>query len=219
MPASQSIEGMIQDLGQNLVPVKPLRPPMMRAAFWLSVVGLFGLGLAIFAPVGAVTQRLLATPDMRLAVLGSTLTSVLGAIAVFHLSVPGRKAAWALLPLPALLLWLGASGMGCLREWIIPGTHDASMTESRDCLVFILGVSAPLSVLMIVMMRRAFPLRPGLTASVAGLACAAAAATLLNFFHPYDASATDLAVHFAAVGLVVGLHRLGSTHLLPRLPK
>src|ERR1700728_2253409 len=32
---------------------------------------------------------------------------------------------------------------------------------------------------------------------------AAAAATLLNFFHPFDAAAADLAVHAAAVAFVV----------------
>jgi hypothetical protein len=36
---------------------------------------------------------------------------------------------------------------------------------------------------------------------------AAAAATLLNFFHPFDAAATDLLVHVFAVGLVVVVSR------------
>ena len=54
-----------------------------------------------------------------------------------------------------------------------------------------------------VMLRRGYSLRPNLTSIVAGLACAAAAATLLNFFHPYDATATDLSVHAFAVAFVV----------------
>jgi len=62
----------------------------------------------------------------------------------------------------------------------------------------------PLSGLLTVMLRRAYPLQPELTALVAGLASAAAAATLLNFFHPFDAAATDLAVHVFAVALVIG---------------
>jgi hypothetical protein len=40
-----------------------------------------------------------------------------------------------------------------------------------------------------------------------GLASAAAAATLLNFFHPFDAAATDLAVHAVAVVIVVAAAR------------
>jgi hypothetical protein len=60
-----------------------------------------------------------------------------------------------------------------------------------------------LSILLVLMLRRGYPLRPNLTAATGGLAAAAAAATLLNFFHPYDAAATDLVVHAGAVVLVV----------------
>ncbi len=72
----------------------------------------------------------------------------------------------------------------------------------------------PLSVALILMLRRAYSLAPPLTAAMAGLASAAAAATLLNFFHPFDAAATDLAVHAAAVVIVVVAARaLGSRTL------
>jgi len=104
-------------------------------------------------------------------------------------------------------LWIAASGFGCLRVWIAPQTHVASLSEARDCLIFIVALSVPLSALLLAMLRRACPLQPGLTAVVGGLAVAAAAATLLNFFHPYDAAATDLAVHAAAVAIVVAANR------------
>jgi hypothetical protein len=42
---------------------------------------------------------------------------------------------------------------------------------------------------------------------MAGLASAAAAATLLNFFHPFDAAFADLAVHSVAVLIVVAAAR------------
>jgi hypothetical protein len=42
---------------------------------------------------------------------------------------------------------------------------------------------------------------------MAGLASAAAAATLLNFFHPCDAALADLAVHAVAVLIVVAAAR------------
>ena len=86
----------------------------------------------------------------------------------------------------------------------MPGTHE---TDGRVCLVFIIGVSLPLSALLLAMLRRACPLRPGLTAVLGGLAAAAAAATLLNLSHPYDAAATDLTLHALAVGIVVLANR------------
>ena len=80
-----------------------------------------------------------------------------------------------------------------------------------------LGFSIPLSVVLIVMLRRGYSLHPNLTSIVGGLACAAAAATLLNFFHPYDATATDLSVHAFAVAFVVLANRIiGSRALADR---
>jgi hypothetical protein len=201
-------ERIIHALAADLAPVRRLRPPGWRALIWLASVAAVAVVMAMISNLPAVVARLMAAPDMWLAAIGSTLTMVLATLAAFELSVPDRNPRWALLPLPAALLWLGASGAGCLRAWLVPGTHAADLGEAKDCLVFILLFSVPLSVLLLVMLRRAYPLRPGLAAALAGLAAAAAAATLLNFFHPYDATATDLSVHAFAVAFVVLANRI-----------
>ena len=211
---SLNFDDLITDLGADLKPVGRLLPPLVRAGLWLAVVAALAALLASGADLGAIGSRLRAVPDMWMAVLGSTLTTVLGAIAAFELSLPDRKPAWALLPLPGMALWVAGTGLGCLRDWVIPETHVASLVEARSCFTFIVVLSVPLSILMILMIRRACPLRPNLTAATAGLAVAAGAATLLNFFHPYDAGATDIAVHIAAIGLVIGLNRLVGGRLL-----
>lgn len=205
---------LIGALAANLQPVRPLLSPLVRAIIWLALVAAIAAALAMFADLPGMWHRLMATPDMWLAVLGSIATAITAALAAFELSLPDRSRAWALLPLPAFMLWLGASGLGCLRAYVLPGTHVATMGETRDCLVFIIGVSVPLSAVLILMLRRAYSLTPALTATMAGLASAAAAATLLNFFHPYDAAATDLVVHLVAVGIVIAaLRAVGSRAL------
>jgi len=205
---------LIGALSANLQPVRPLRSPALRALAWLALVVVIAGALAMFANLAAMWDRVTATPDMWLAVIGSAATAATAAIAAFELSMPDRSRAWALLPLPAFALWLGASGLGCLRAYVLPGTHVATMGETRDCLIFIVGLSVPLSAALIFMLRRAYSLAPALTATMAGLASAAAAATLLNFFHPYDAAATDLAVHLVAVAIVVlALRLIGSRAL------
>jgi len=198
---------LIRGLAADLKPVRRLPRPMLRALGWLGVVAAIALGLAVFADVHALWERIVAAPDMWLAVFGSAATAVLAAIAAFELSLPDASRAWAWLPLPGAILWVTASGFGCLRVWFLPDTHVAVLGEARDCLIFILSLSVPLSALLFLMLRRACPLQPGLTAAVGGLAVAAAAATLLNFFHPYDAAATDLTVHAIAVALVVVANR------------
>ena len=202
-----SYDRLIGALAADLRPVRRLPPPVLRALFWLALVAAVAAALATFADVAAMWHRLAASPDMWLAVLGSIATAATAAFAAFELSLPDRSRAWALLPLPAAALWVGASGLGCMRAFVLPGTHVAAIGETRDCLLFIIGLSVPLSVALILMLRRAYSLAPPLTAAMAGLASAAAAATLLNFFHPFDAAATDLAVHAVAVVIVVAAAR------------
>jgi hypothetical protein len=203
--SSTSHDRLIRGLASDLRPVKRLQRPMLRAVTWLAVVAAIAAGLAAFADINAMWERIIAAPDLWLAVAGSTLTAIFAAFAAFELSLPDTSRAWAALPLPAAILWIAASGLGCLRTWIAPETHVATLNESRDCIIFIVALSIPLSALLFMMLRRAYPLSPNLTAAVGGLAVAAAAATLLNFFHPYDAAATDLAVHAAAVAIVIAV--------------
>ncbi len=194
---------LIGRLARDLKPVKRLHRPLTRALIWLGVVAAIAIALSAFADVNAMWQRLSAAPDLWLAVIGSAGTAIFAAIAAFELSLPDAPRAWAVLPLPAALVWIAASGLGCLRTWIAPQAHVATLGDARDCLIFIVALSVPLSALLLAMLRRAYPLNLGLTAAVGGLAVAAAAATLLNFFHPYDAAATDLAVHAVAVAIVI----------------
>lgn len=210
----RALDAYIDDLSDGLAPVGRLWSPWTRAAAWLAVVAAAAAVLGHFSDLQDLAHRLQSVPDMWLAVLGSTLTTVLGAVATFHLSLPDRSTRWAALPLPGLVLWVAATGMGCLRTGAIPDLHPASFEEAHTCFMFIVALSLPLSILTIAMVRRAFPFRPNLVAAVGGLAIAAAAATLLNFFHPYDAGATDFAVHIVAVGLVVAANRLVGGRLL-----
>jgi hypothetical protein len=174
---------------------------------WLGFVVVAGLVLSMIADLSAFAHRFMASPDMWMAMLGSALTAVLAAIAAFKLSLPDSSRAWAWLPLPAALLWIFASGLGCLRNYVLPGTHVAPMNETMECLAIIVALSVPFSLLMFAMLREAFSLLPGLTATIAGLAVAAASATLLNLFHPFDAAAVDLLVHAFAVALVIVVAR------------
>jgi hypothetical protein len=214
MPHADEHERLIQNLAADLRPVRRLRPPGLRALAWLAAVGASAAALAAVSDLGAVRDRLMAVPDMWLALAGSAATAVLAAVAAFQLSLPDRRPAWALLPLPAAALWFAASGLGCLRGWTLPGVHPASPSDTMDCLGFILGLSVPLSALLVLMLRRAATLQPGPTAAMAGLAAAAAAATLLTVVHPYDASAVDLAVHAVAVLAVVAANRALGGRLL-----
>lgn len=205
LPAGLRMEPdlLIGRLAGELRPVRRLASPWRRAALWLcGALWLAGL-LALFVNFRALGHRLMAAPDMWLALVGAVATCALAATAAFMTSVPGRSARWVALPLPALALWLAASGAGCLRTHGIGWTEPEGAMHPMACIYFIVLVSAPLAGLLVWQIMRACPLRPALTASLAGLASAGAAASLLTLVHPFDATAEDLGAHFAAVAFVV----------------
>ena len=204
---------LVETLAGTLEPVCPLPSPVARAALWLGAALLIGLFLAGWAGTGGFMLRM-RVPDLALAAVGAVLTAAAAAFAAFATSIPGRSAAWALLPLPPLALWIGASGFGCLRAWIAPGADIPGAHAVMGCFSFLICVSVPLSALIVVMLRRACPLRPNLTAALVGLAVAAAAAALLMPVHPHDATASDLLIHAAAVALVIAVNGLGGGRLL-----
>ena len=209
MTSQPSIDAVMADLVSDLTPVKRLLPPALRAAAWLGLVVAMGLGFASLCDLPALGRRLMSAPDMWISVAASVSTAILAALAAFELSVPGRSSRWALLPVPTLILWCWASGLGCLRTWAVPDNLEAAAAaEFGHCFTHILMMSLPLMALMMVMVRRACPLRPHLTALVGGLAIAAASASLLNFDHPFDASASDLLIHLLAVLLVIAINQL-----------
>ncbi|MGE0665112.1 MAG: NrsF family protein [Sphingomonadales bacterium] len=210
---TRTTDSLIRDLGVELAPVRRAASPNRLMLVWLGLAGSIAAGLAMAFDVNAMMVRLGSAVDLWLAAAGALVTAVLAAKAAFELGTPGRSRLWALAPLPPALLWIGASGMGCMRTWAEGGW---GVGDGMECLRFILVLSLPLAVAMVVMLRRAFPLRPVLTAALGGLACAAAAATLLNLCHPFDATAIDLAVHAGAVALVTAATALFGRRMLPR---
>ncbi|MDE2317662.1 MAG: DUF1109 family protein [Xanthomonadaceae bacterium] len=216
MAEPRSNDSLIAALSAELVPVRRLLPPWRRTLGWLALV--VAIAMLLFAHYGdqPMLRRWAGAPDLAWAALGAVLTAVTAAWAAFTLAVPGRSRAWAWLPLPPALLWIGASGLGCLRTWLAPGTSIATLHQSADCFVFIVAFSIPLSALLVWLVRRACPLRPLLTAMLVGLASAAASASLLEICHAYDAAATDLFTHALAVGVVVAANAAMGGRLLSR---
>jgi len=218
MVESRLPESLIHSLGAQLTPVRRLPPPWLRTAGWLLAVAVIATGLLLHYGTEHMLRRWAEEPDIALAGMGAVVTAVCAAWAAFALGVPGRSPNWAWLPLPGLLLWVGASGLGCLRDLVAPIAPVASAHQAGDCLVFIISFSVPLSLLLIALLRRACSLRPVRTAVMIGLASAAASAALLEICHGFAVAATDLLMHALAVGIVVAANAaMGGRLLQPSL--
>lgn len=219
---TESTERLIERLVAEARPVRRLRPPTRRAALWLlAVAAIAGVAVLWFSDL-AVFDRRMHDPKLALELTATLLTGIAAVIAAFHLSLPDRSAAWGLLPLPFLCVWIATSGYSCYRHWIGFGPDGWELGESAQCFRFILAVSVPLGVSLLLLLRRAAPLTPVRVAAVGGLGVAAIAAFLLQFFHPFDVTFMDLGVHLVAVGIVVGAaslsENLSRRRLASRMP-
>jgi hypothetical protein len=198
-----STDQLIARLAASAQPVRRLRPPLLRALFFL--IGVAAVG-AVAAPLYAdfhLFARHLQDWRSMLELVGTLLTGIAAVIAAFELSVPDRSSAWAWLPIPPLILWLASSGYNCWRDWIEYGNGVWHLGESAACFGIIVGFSIPLGAALLIFLARAKPLAPIPVAALGGLGIAGLAAFFLEFNHPVDASFLDLCWHAAAVGLVV----------------
>lgn len=215
MSDGSDISRLIGDLSADLKPVRRLPPPWLRAAVWLGVVLVVALILVATRTLLPALGIIGNDPFMLPGAYASLATAALAGLAAFELSLPDRSDAWAVLPLPALVVWIALNGLGCLATLAIPGT-ETSPFQFMVCLGLIFAISLPLTAAMIVMVRRARPLRPLRVAVLGGLAAASAAATLLVLIHPHDSAVLDLAAHAVAVAVIIGLNvLLGGRLLVP----
>jgi hypothetical protein len=204
---------VIERLVAECRPVRRLRPPLARAAMWLSLsVGLVLL-VALLRGFRPDLAEQLSRNDALLAFVAALLTGVSAAVATFHVSVPGRGRGWALLPVPALGLWLASLGWGCVTDWIRLGPDGLAIGRSVDCLGSILMISLPLGLVLALMVRHAGLGYPRTTALLGALSVSALASAGVTFFHDLDTALMVLVWHMGTVGALTLASWLGGEHL------
>jgi hypothetical protein len=211
-----STSDLIEQLSRDAAPVHRLAPPLLRSALFL-VCFVVVLGVATMIS-NAWPSMIVRLADTRFAaeMAATALTGVAAICAAFNLTVPGTARLWLYAPVPPLTVWLGLSGYGCYRNWLVYGADGSlALGRSSNCFMFIVLASVPLAAALFFALRRARPLNPVSVMVVAMLGVAALAATALQFFHPFDVTVMDLGIHVLAVSFViatatrVGAPRLG----------
>ena len=205
---------LIEALVARAQPVRRLRPPAVRACFWLA------LAVAVVAVIGAGQGM---RPDLweqaqytafLVCEAASLLTGVLAAAGCLLASLPDRSRWWLLLPAPALLVWFSTIGFGCLTDWIGMGPGGLPWGELMRCFSTLLLVSVPLSLALFTLLRHAARLRPAPVTMTAGLAVAAFAATALSLLHQIDASAMVLVWNLGIAAVIVAVQGAAGRRVL-----
>jgi len=205
---------LIDALVETATPVRRLRPPIVRAGLWLAFAATVLCLIAIAHGVRPDFSDRLRQPLFVLGMLGALATSISAAVASFRLSLPDSSRLWAVLPLPALALWVATIGYGCLTDWVSLDPDGVHMGEAIRCFATLLMTSIPLSIAMLVMLRYAALLRPLEVGIVGGLAVAAVTAFALSLFHGLDATVMILIWNLGTAALIATLGSLFGRSML-----
>jgi hypothetical protein len=202
-----------------VTPVRRLRPPLARATFWLSVAAVILVLLAVSHGARPDLAQRLQQATFVVSIGAALLTGILAAITSFLVSLPDRSRGWLLLPLPALVLWLSTIGYGCLTDWVDLDASSLRIGEAARCFATLVLTSVPLSLLMLVMLRHAAPLRPTSVALTSSLAVTAMTASALSLSHAVDATIMVLISTLGPAVAFVGLGALLGTRMFTWLPQ
>ena len=203
---SSRVDSLIDRLAAEMRPVRPLRAPPLRALTVLAAIVVIGLiAVAMLGDVAGLRERYADREALLALEMAAMLaTAVLAILAAFFVSIPGRSKRWIAAPMPFFALWLLVSGLGCYGDFVLGGGGGWELGESLHCLWFILATSAVIAPLLVWRLARAKPIYPLPVALLGGLGVAASSAFVLQFFHPFAVTFIDLAVHLAAILVVVG---------------
>jgi len=196
---------LIDALVECATPVRRLRPPLVRAGLWLALAALILALLAIGHGVRADLAERLHQPVFVVSIAAALATGILAAVAAFMVSLPDRSQWWLLLPVPALAVWVGTIGYGCLTDWVSIGPDGVRFGETLRCFATLVLTSVPLAIALAVMLRYAALLRPGAVTLAAALAVAAITSSALSLFHDLDATMMILIWNLGTAALITGL--------------
>jgi hypothetical protein len=198
-------EDLIQQLANDLRPVRRLRPVAVRVAGW-AVVALASLALVtIFSGIRRELGDAVDRTDFAIEAVLLTATALSAAFGALLVSIPGadrlKYARWPIVAGSATVVW----ALGEVFFAAVTGAPEGRMTFAWYCVYKAASVAAIPSVVLFLMIRRAAPLRAAHAGFLALLATAAVGAIGANFVCPYDRPLHMLLWHAAPVMLFAGV--------------
>jgi hypothetical protein len=199
-------DDLIERLGTDLRPVRPLASPWRRAAIWLVIAGGY---LALVLVVSWLRRGALlgvsTEPVYLLQQAGLIATAVPAAVAAFASVIPGdsRRLRW--MPLAAVAIVMLTLVWGIARDVNTQGIVGVGRETDWPCVISIVVGGAILWSVAAVMLRRGAPLAPASTSLLAGLAAVSLANLEACVTRSHAFSVTVLVWHGMTSMLVIAV--------------
>ncbi len=161
-------EDLIQHLGDNLGPVRPLAPPWRRAATWLACAAAYLCGVVL---VAWARGRSLAGAGADVFQQGALIaTAVTASVAAFASVVPASDRRVLGTPLVPGMLVMATLVWGCIVDLRMQGTLGVGREADWPCVVSISLGGALLWAVGVAMLRRGAPMTPRVSSLLVGVA-------------------------------------------------
>ena len=161
-------EDLIQRLGDNLGPVRPLGPPWRRAAAWLACAAAYLCGVVLIAWARG---HSLEGAGADVAQQGALIVMAVSAsVAAFASVVPASDRRVLGIPLAPGMLVVAALAWGCVVDVRMQGTLGLGRETDWPCVVSVSLAGILLWAAGIAMLHRGAPMTPRLSSLLAGVA-------------------------------------------------
>jgi hypothetical protein len=194
-------EDLIQRLGDDLDPVRPLARPWRRAATWLACAAVYLCGVVILAWVRGRSLDGVGTDVTQQGALIATAVSA--SVAAFASVVPGSDRRVLGIPLVPGMLVMAALVWGCVVDLRMQGTLGVGRETDWPCVVSISVGGALLWAVGVAMLRRGAPMTPRVSSLLVGIAAFSVANLEACLSREHAFTITVLLWHGIATGLFV----------------
>jgi len=189
---------LIERLTSDCRPVNCLRCPARRTATWLAISAPY-VALMEFLSPGAHFMAMVDDPRFLIEQAAALLTTIAAAFAAFAVTIPGYDRRILLLPVPPLLVWLGALAAGSADELLRDGFAGLWLRGEWFCVRWILTIGAAPALVLAYMLRKGAPMAPYATAALGGLAAASLGQFGLRLFFAEEVSVLLVVWHVGAL--------------------
>jgi hypothetical protein len=210
-------EELIAELARTARPVAPLANPFARVARWAAAFAVFAAIVVLALGARPTIADDVSRPAFLALASITIATAWLAAAAAVRSSVPGIEgnAAERALPLAGAAAW-AAMLIAMIAAGGNAPTRIAAFPIHAGCIVNIAAIGLLPGWTLLTMVRRAAPLNPLRSATLAALAGLTLAAAAVQFICPIDDPAHHLDGHllpalaFTAIGAILGTRWLES---------